>query len=150
MKTLPLLLSAWIAAGTATTAQAQRALPLPIGFDPVAVEHPQHGAHGAHGAHGGYGDRHRHGGPSGRDEWRYDQREARHDRGRAPAPSCACRCGSGDRIRLVAGYQRGKPNRPRGWHPRSWFEHRGYDLRNYAHEHERTGEVHHGSRLRRR
>ena len=61
-----------------------------------------------------------------------------------------CACGSHERIRLIAGSQRGKGTRPSGWHTREWFERRGYNLDNYSHRHERSGAVHHGRHVRRR
>lgn len=59
-------------------------------------------------------------------------------------------CGSGERIRLIGGHQRGKGTRPRGWHDRNWFKRRGYNLDNYVHVHERSGIVHHGRNVRSR
>ena len=50
-----------------------------------------------------------------------------------------------DRIKLTAGQQRGKPNRPQGYHTREWYEKRGYDLDKYKHKHEDSGNYHEGS-----
>lgn len=77
----------------------------------------------------------------------YEQRYqyASHRQHGSPSP---CGCSSHDRIKLIAGSQRGKGTRPCGWHPREWFERRGYDLSLYKHKHERTGVVHRGSRYR--
>lgn len=54
----------------------------------------------------------------------------------------------GDRIKLTAGQQRGKSTRPEGYHPREWYEKRGYDLDVFKHKHEDSGNTHAGDRYR--
>ena len=69
----------------------------------------------------------------------YDSRDHR-------SRSARHHCGN-DRIRLIGGYQRGKGTRPKGWHDKSWFRKRGYNLDNYVHVHEKSGIVHYGAHV---
>ena len=51
-----------------------------------------------------------------------------------------------DRVKLTAGRQDDKPNRPEGYHTREWYERRGYNLNLYKHKHEDSGKTHEGAR----
>lgn len=53
-----------------------------------------------------------------------------------------------DRVKLTAGQQRNKPNRPEGYHTREWYERRGYNLNLYKHKHEDSGKTHEGDRYK--
>ena len=55
-----------------------------------------------------------------------------------------------DRIKLTGGAQRGKPNRPEGYHSREWYEKRGYDLDQYKHKHQDSGRTHAGEDYRKK
>ena len=55
-----------------------------------------------------------------------------------------------DRIKLTGGSQKGKPNRPTGYHSRDWYEKRGYNLSNYKHKHEKSGKTHEGKNYRKK
>lgn len=45
------------------------------------------------------------------------------------------------KIKLFGGSQRGKPDRPEGWHSVDWYKSRGYNLKNYSYKDD-DGDVH--------
>ena len=117
---------------------ASLSLALPFGTADAQNRYGGHGAHHDHGSHFQPQPYH----PS----QSFPSRHVPSPRFSPRDVTCRVRCGG--EIRLIAGYQRGKPKRPCGWHSVEWFRCRGYNLDNYSHVH-RDGTVHHGRNVRR-